>query len=132
MQPIHTWKSFISFGDTDLAQRIYFARIFDFGHRCMEDFALKKNIYADWFQNEKLATPVRHTEAEYLKSLIAGDQVEVRMFKERLGNTSFTLKYEVYKGDELAAKVLITHVTIDRKTGKSTEVPKLLKEVFNA
>lgn len=128
--PIHIWKSWISFGDTDPAQRIYFSRIFEFGHRCLEDFALNNNLYSKWFKKVEWGTPVRHAEAEYFKPLEPGDEIEVRMFGDRLGKTSFTLRYEIFKQDALMAQVKITHVTINMKTGATGPVIESVRNLF--
>jgi len=130
-RPIHIWKTWISFGDTDPAKRIYFARIFEFGHRCLEDFALKKGLYPSWFGAQvEWGTPVRHAEADYFKPLLPGDEIEVRMFGHKLGKTSFTLRYDIFKKDELMATVKITHVTVNMKTGVTGGVVDSVKRLF--
>lgn len=107
-KPIHTYKTFVSFGETDASKRIYYASIYALVHRSVEDFALAKNIYKEWFDNSDWVTPVRHSEAEYLAELNAGSEVEVQLFLDRIGQTSFTWRFEVFSEGNLAAKVRVT------------------------
>lgn len=129
-KPIHVWNTWISFGDTDPARRIYFVRIFEFAHRCLEDYAIKKGIYSKWFEKVEWGTPVRHSEAEYLKPLRPGDEVQIKMFAEKLGKTSFTWRFEVFKADELMAVVKTTHVTVHIEKGITGPVPDSVRELF--
>ena len=66
IKPVHIYKTWISFSDTDSAKRIYFANIFDKAHRCIEDFALKKSIHKQWFKDFDWATPVVNAEANLI------------------------------------------------------------------
>lgn len=130
MKLIHTQNTFVSFGDTDASGRIYYANIYGLVHKAVEDFALKAGIYKKWFCNTEWSTPVRHSEAEYLAELKSGDEVKIDLYVEKIGNSSFTWYFEVFHKDTLAAKVRVTHVTIDLKTGKPQAVPAELKALI--
>lgn len=126
--PIHTYKTFVSFGETDASGRIYYGSMYAVVHRAVEDFAMKKNIYSEWFANKEWATPVRHSEADYLAELNAGSEVDVHLYMDRIGETSFTWRFEVMHKGTLAAKVKVTHVTVDLKTGKKRPNPESLRQ----
>ena len=127
---LHDYKTWVTFADTDPAQRIYFARILDIAHRCLEDFALKNKYYDRWFKNMEWATPIRHTEAEYFKALFPGDALNVHMFADEIGKSSFTWRYVILRENEIVASVKTTHVTVDLKTGEKKPVPEELAKCF--
>lgn len=127
---LHAYKTWVSFADTDPAQRIYFARIFDIAHRCLEDFALRNEYYDRWFKNMEWATPIRHTEAEYFKALMPGDPLEVHLYADSMGKSSFTWRYVVLRENEIVAAVKTTHVTVDLKTSDKKPIPEELAKLF--
>lgn len=126
-EALHRYESFVSFGDTDASGRIYFANIYNLAHRAIEDFAMKNNFYDLWFANKDWATPVRHSQADYLSELNSGSPVSIDVYLEKVGNSSFTWRYEVLSNGKPAAIIKITHVTVDLKTKRPIPVPESLK-----
>ena len=127
---LHTYKTFVSFGDTDSAKRIYFARVFDIAHKCLEDFAQSKGYYERWFNKMEWATPIIHTEADYNQGLFAGDEIEVHLYPGELGNTSLQFQYVFEKDGKKVATVKTVHVSLDLETGEKKAVPTELAELF--
>ena len=130
MKAVHTYETFISFADTDASGRIYYSNIYMVAHRALEDFALKNNVYEEWFTNKDWATPVRHSEADYKKELRSGSKVKIEVYIDKIGNSSFSVRFEIYNEGEPAATVKVTHVTVDIKTKNTRPVPEDLKKLF--
>lgn len=127
MKLLHTQNTFVSFGDTDASGRIYYANIYGLAHKAFEEFAIQSSKYQNWFNNSEWTTPVRHSEAEYISELRSGYEVKIDLYIGKIGNTSFTWYFEIFHKDKIAAKVSVTHVTVDLKTGKACPVPEELK-----
>lgn len=67
---------------------------------------------------------VRNVNVDYLAECDYGDRLSVATSLERLGNTSFALRQEVFKSDgTVAARASVTLVTIDPAARKPIAVP---------
>lgn len=66
---------------------------------------------------------IAHLEIDYHRSITAEDDVIVAMGITELGNTSFTMEYEVRAGDEAAATAEIVQVVFDAESDEPTEIP---------
>lgn len=72
-----------------------------------------------------------HCEADYLAPLKLGDHLDIHMYVEHIGRTSFTFCYNIYKKDGLEAGTAKTvHVAIDKETGKKVAIPSMLLEIL--
>ena len=79
------------------------------------------------FTSESYAFVIVHAEADYFTPLKAGDEIEIELFVEKIGNTSFTIAYKIYKSDKtLAGSAKTVHVTVNRETRKKIPIPEKL------
>ena len=114
--------------ETDHAGVMFFAHLFSHAHDTyawlMESmgFPLHKIIQAGEYH-----IPLAHAEADYLAPMRHGQEVQVRIDIERLGNSSFTLKYEFSSNGSLCARASTRHVVIDPGTGSPIPLPNKLR-----
>lgn len=118
--------------DTDMAGILYFARQFRFAHDALEDFAENEGFrFNEVFNQERFVFVIVHAEADYIIPLQIGDKLEVQLTVEHIGNSSFTIRYEIYKVDKtkltLAGKAKTVHVTLQSKTREKIPVPLELR-----
>ena len=124
-------KNTVRMHDTDSMGLLYFARQFRFAHDALEEFTASvgypfKDVLASW----DFAFVIVHAEADYIAPLVVGDKLEVHLSIKDIGESSFTLFYELYKLDDmnLVGTVTTVHVTLDMKTRKKIPIPnKLIK-----
>lgn len=112
--------------DTDMAGRLYFARQFRFAHDALEDWMTSEDFGFDYmFHRSKYAFVIVHCEADYYAHLVVGDRLKVHVTVAHVGDTSFTIHYQIYReGDTtLVGKVKTVHVAIDTKTGRKQSIP---------
>lgn len=66
------------------------------------------------------------TEIDYRRQLILDDQVEIHTSVTKIGNTSFTLRQDVFRRgeDAPAAEARVVIVYTDAKSGEPTPVPQ--------
>lgn len=116
--------------DTDMAGILYFARQFRFVHDALEDFAESEGYgLHHLFHSKDFVFVIVHAEADYLTTLRVGDELEVHLTVERIGNSSFTLDYQIYKSDAvLCGTAKTVHVTLDSKTRKKIPIPQELRK----
>lgn len=115
--------------DTDMAGILYFPRQFRFAHDALEDFVETLGYTFDQvFHREKFVFVIVHAEADYLATLRVGDRLEIHLSIDRVGETSFTVLYNIYKMDKtLVGKAQTVHVTLDSATRKKIPIPPHFK-----
>lgn len=111
--------------DTDMAGILYFARQFRFAHDALEDFVESLGYTFDQvFHREKFVFVIVHAEADYLAPLRVGDKLDIELSIEKIGETSFTVSYLIYKTDRtLIGRVKTVHVTLDTTSRKKIPIP---------
>ncbi len=119
------FKSTIKLHHTDAAGILFFPKIFEIAQDTLEDFLAAKKKPLSFFLNEApYLFPIVHAKSDYLKPLKLSDQLNISLNVEKIGTTSFTLKYTFVKEEEIAALVTITYVTIEKKTFKKFPIPE--------
>lgn len=119
--------------DTDMAGILYFANQFRFVHDALEDLVEHEKIsFKQVLHEENFLFVIVHAESDYLAPLNIGDKLEVHVEVEKIGNSSFTMVYHIYKEDKtLVGKARLIHVTIDKKTRNKVPIPAHLKALLH-
>ena len=119
--------------DCDMAGILYFPRQFRFVHDALEDLMESEGFsFAHIFLELDFLFVIVHAEADYLVPLKVGDKLEVHVSVEKVGNTSFTLLYTIYKvNHELVGTAKTVHVTLKTSTREKIPVPKGFREKFS-
>ena len=102
-------------------------------------FVLFNGLTEDWFREgmgfpwEKMPShdvliPVVSIQSDFFKPFHIGDQGEMRLWVSHIGNSSFTVEIEFYKGEEIHVKCREVMVCIDSKNRRSTPIPQDLRE----
>jgi 1,4-dihydroxy-2-naphthoyl-CoA hydrolase len=118
--------------DTDMAGVLYFARQFRFVHDALEDFVESQGVTFDQvFHAENFVFLIVHCEADYFTQLRVGDLLEVHVHVERIGTTSFTMLYHIYKTDKtLAGTAKTVHVCVDKQSRTKINIPNKLNSIL--
>lgn len=119
----------IKLGDTDAAGRIYFAAAFRIAHDAFEEgMAAIDFPVAGMINDATLGFPVVHAEATFAAPLKLGDIIYVNTLVKKVGNNSVTFQHEIKNSSgEVAVKVILIHVTVSPKTGKTIKLPARLR-----
>lgn len=109
--------------DTDMAQIIFFARLFRIAHVAWEKILEKEGLtYQDLFTKLPFAIVIVHAEADYRLPLTVGDRVEIHTSVIRIGNASFSVYNAFYLPEKrLAANVTLVFATVN--TAKRCTIP---------
>ncbi|MBA2728499.1 MAG: acyl-CoA thioesterase [Parachlamydiaceae bacterium] len=115
--------------DTDMAGILYFARQFRFAHDALEDmFEAEGYTLLEFINSHGFVMVIAHAEADYLAPLKVGDKLQVHLSIERIGNSSVSFFYEIYRGDELVGTAKTVHVALSTTTHKKMPVPVFVRE----
>ncbi|MFC6838155.1 acyl-CoA thioesterase [Halomarina ordinaria] len=77
---------------------------------------------------DRVDTVIARQDVEYRHPIDLGEAVRVDLEVTRLGDSSLTMRYEVYAGDDLAATAESVQVAYDREAGRSKPLPDAWRE----
>lgn len=96
----------VRFADIDHAGIVYFPRFFHFFHVAFEEMwreHLGARAYVSLLDDDRLGFPAVRAECDYRAPLRFGDVAEVELRVIKLGRTSVTFGYRVYRAAETGA-----------------------------
>jgi len=129
-----TYDTTVKLHQTDAAGIVFFARYFDIAHDAYEAFMKSIGFGFDRIiQKDDLLLLIAHAEADYKQSLAVSGSAKVQLTAEKIGRTSFVLKYEILDSDgRLAGELRTVHVAIAKDTGKKIRLPQELRAELEA
>lgn len=117
--------------DTDMAGIIYFASQFRFAHDAFERFMQDNGAsIRQLFLHEPYIFVIVNANSDYLAPLQIGDDLEVDLYISKIGRSSVTVGYDIYKKEngQLVGRVSTTHVCLDKASRQSQEIPLAIKD----
>ncbi len=104
----------IGFSDTDASGRAHFSRILVFVERAEHDFLQRAGL--DVISPGGGGWPRVRVSCDYKLPLVFGDRIEVALASKKVGRSSLTWEFEIYKaGAEVAASGEMVTVKVDRE-----------------
>ncbi len=139
--PPFTFTTPVRFADIDHAGIVYFPRFFHFFHLAFEEMwreRLGARAYVSLLDDDRLGFPAVRAECDYRAPLRFGDVAEIELRVIRLGRTSVTFGYRVYKAAEgaaprtLAAEGQTVSAIVDLERFAAVEPPAQVRELLTA
>ncbi len=120
----------IKLHDTDAAGILFYANQFKIVHDVYEKLLSKIGCtFRERFTSRDFFIPIVHAEADFLQPVQVGDTVEISLTVDAIGNSSFTLDYEITDLDGWVVGTAQTvHVTADTRTRKKIPLPPAFRE----
>ena len=127
------YQTIIDLRDTDATGVIYFPNQFDLALQTLQVFLRPTPFAFKAIVDSLYLMPVVHAEADYLSGLHLDDEVEISMYLDKIGHSSFTLCFDYYNKTKqtLAGTAKVTHVMILKETKKSTPIPQEFRDVLS-
>ena len=119
----------IRFAHCDPAGIVFHPNFFVLFNGLTEDW-FREGMQLPWERMSELGVliPVVSVHSDFFKPFTIGDQGEMRLWVSHIGNSSFTVEIEFYKGEALHVKCREVMVCIDPVSRKSTTIPEKLRE----
>jgi 4-hydroxybenzoyl-CoA thioesterase len=121
----------IRFGDIDRAGIVYYPRFLHYFHVALEEFFAAElgTEYHEVVDTHRMGLPTVHLETDFSKPFSYGDHIEVEVRVQKLGATSITFGYRVFKQGESQPRIIGRNVTVclDMDTFKKIEIPDWLR-----
>ena len=93
----------VRFADVDHAGIVYYPRFFHSFHLAFEELfrvRLGARAYVELLDDDRIGFPAVRAEADYVAPLSFGDTAEIELTVERLGRSSITFRYRVWRAAE--------------------------------
>jgi 4-hydroxybenzoyl-CoA thioesterase len=122
----------VRFADVDHAGIVYYPRFFHYFHLAFEELfrvRMGPRAYVDLLDRDRVGFPAVRAEADYVAPLSFGDSAEIELTVERLGRSSISFRYQVWRGAEearprtLCATGKVVCAVVDLSAFKSVPVP---------
>ncbi len=124
----------IRFGDIDRAGIVYYPRFMHYFHVAMEEFfASELGVeYHTVIDTHRIGLPTVHLETDFSRPFSYGDNIEVEVCVLKVGRTSITFGYRVFKKGETEPRIIGHNVTvcIDMDSFQKQEIPVWLRQLL--
>ena len=124
----------IRFAHVDPAGIVFYARYFEIINMVLEDW-FRDGIGHDFGilnERDRVGIPLLHIEADFMRPSFLNDIVEFRLTVEKIGNSSFTINYEAWLGEEPRLKMQAVHAFVELTQKKSVPIPDIVRERMKA
>lgn len=123
----------VRFRHADPAGIMFFGNVYKIAHDTYEDFITYLGFeWSDWFKNEDWAVPIRHSSCEHFRPMFPSKVYDVHVFVERIGKSSFTLKYVFVEGDDAYCEVSLVHTFYNIKSHTKMTMPSDIRDRLEA
>ena len=137
--PSFEYRRKVRFSDTDCTARIFFPRYVEWVDEAVSEYLASNGILFD----ERGGMTVNGTKVDWtivtgeywcrmLRPLKMNDQLLIRVWVERIGNSSMTFGGEVLKEGEVAATARLTYVCVSASDLRPVPLPEVLRRVLAA
>lgn len=128
---IHAHGRVVAFQDVDAAGIVFYARVFDYFHDAYVDFLRDRGAPLEAaLRDGAWVAPLTRAEAEYVRPLRFGDEIEVVVAAIDLEETEYTVDYRLEHQGRVAAVGRTRHVSVDPEAFRRTAVPEILRRAL--
>jgi len=124
----------IRFGDIDRAGIVYYPRFLHYFHVALEEFfAGELGIeYHTIIDTHRIGLPTVHLETDFSRPFSYGDDIEVEVRLLKMGRTSLSFGYRVFKKEEPEPRIIGHNVTvcINMDTFEKIEIPVWFRQLL--
>ena len=124
----------IRFGDIDRAGIVYYPRFMHYFHVALEEyFASELGVqYHAVVDTHRIGLPTVHLESDFSRPFSYGDTIEVEVRILKLGRTSVTFGYRVFKEGEDQPRIIGHNVTVclDMDKFEKMEFPDWFRQLL--
>lgn len=130
-----TFSTPVRFADVDHAGIVYYPRFFHLFHLAFEELFRQRigpRAYLDVLDRRRIGFPAVRAEADYKAPLRFGDTVEIDVTVARLGRTSITFRYRLWRAEPrvLAAEGQVVCAVTDLTRFVAVEVPEDIRALL--
>ena len=128
-------KKILRLYESDSTGVIYFPQQLRMAQEQFEMFLEHNDLHlGKSLKKGELLLPVVHAEGDYLGPIQVGDELEIAMFVQKIGTSSFTLGclFTNLHNQKIVGTTSVVHVALDRKAWTSMPIPENLLKILQA
>jgi acyl-CoA thioester hydrolase/1,4-dihydroxy-2-naphthoyl-CoA hydrolase len=126
---------FVHFDEADPAGILYFANVFSFTHRLIEEMLAEAPFGWDgWFKIKNGGAPLRHVEAEFLNPLLPGNKYLGSVDVKKVSDSTAHFTTTFSQAGTIHAVVQTTHVFVKKEATvvEKANMPIEIKEFLQS
>ncbi len=127
--PKHIYEHFVSYGETDAMQVLYYAEYLHIFERARSFYIRTQGMSYQTVEERGILLPVREARCRYRKPIRYDELIYVHTGISQWGRASVTFAYEIRNADQTHATGMTQHACVS-PDGKPVPVPAWLKELF--
>ncbi len=120
----------VRFHDTDAAGVVYFANVLVMCHEAYEASLAASDIdLSEFFSRRATAVPIVHASVDFLRPMICGDRLQIRLTPRPCTATEFEIAYQIALEsvpDQILGRAITRHVCIDVEQRSRQELSDLM------
>jgi len=115
----------VRFHHADIAGVMFYGNLLFFAHEVFEEFVVAAGFaWSEWFENPGWLVPFRHVEADYFKPKRPGRELVGKLWLERIGRTSLTVRVRFFDpAGDLASELRMVVVFTDKRAERTLSIP---------
>jgi 1,4-dihydroxy-2-naphthoyl-CoA hydrolase len=127
----------VRFGETDAAGVVHFAHLLRWCHEAYEESLERFGVPAAAVfptpgNPPAVALPIVHCQADFLRPLVCGDPLAIRLEPRALDSCSFELRYSFHSGEAAVATALTRHLAIEALSRRRCPLPEPIRRWLEA
>lgn len=129
-----THTTFIRLRDTDATGVLYFADQLKIALEVLEAFLRTSGMpLKQILEKEPYFLPVVHAEANYFAPLMVGDEIQITLIIDHIGESSFTCHYQFFDINRKldVGNVTLVHVSVSKETRTKIPLPASLLKIIS-
>ena len=115
----------VYYEDTDCGGVVYHSNYLNFCERARSELFFQKNL-SPHKENEFFV--VRHIDADFIKSAVFGDVLEIKTSLSTVKSASLSMTQDIYRGDELIFRAIVKVAYL--KNGRPSKIPADILDIF--
>jgi 1,4-dihydroxy-2-naphthoyl-CoA hydrolase len=127
-----THETSVKLHHTDAAGLLFFGHQFHLAHDAYEQLMEEIGFsFAHIIAETSFLVAIVRAEADFTAQLYVGDRLTIQVMVEKLGETSYTLAYDLVQPERgPVGSVRTVHVCIDKKTRQKRQLPNDLRRAL--
>ena len=122
---MHQYNLRIYYEDTDTGGVVYHSNYLNFCERARSELFFQKGL-SPHKENEFFV--VRHIDADFIKSAVFGDVLEIITTLDTVKSASLSMTQDVFRGDELIFRAIVKVAYL--KNGRPSKIPADVLDIF--
>jgi len=123
----------VRFRDVDLQQIVYYGKYLDYFDNALYEYLRSLGFETGGIDaNHGFDTSVVHIEIDYVSPAAFDDLLDIGLRVDRLGRTSFDVRYEIRRAEHIVCRAKMVLVNYDARKQQARPIPQPIRAAIEA